>query len=461
METAFSCDTSVALGSATFDGSTIFAKNSDRSVNEAQPLTHVPGATHAPGSTVRCQYIEIPQVAQTWEMIGSRPCWLWGFEMGVNEWGVAIGNEAVLTREPYKDRSLIGMDILRLALERATSADEAVAVIGDLIERYGQGGSCEEHSFRTYHNSYIVADPKSAWIVETAGHRWIAQRVTDRAAIGNLLTLGHRWDASSPNLVEHARDMGWGTDPFDFAAAYQDPEADLAPRACRLDRARAILDGYREPITVEHMLNVLRDHDGRSLPTRGEPLPTLCMHARPGFTGETAAAMVAHLRRGRPRELTATVWTAFGSPCLSLFRPVYPFAVGLPGILDVGASTYASVSPWWVFERLQRLVAIEPDLAPEVRERFAAVQRSFYAEADAAESAAAELLDAGRRDDALSRLRRLVDKTTDDAISTANDELARLTARAHSRPNPEMATFWDEINQQAGLSVPRPALAAS
>ncbi len=122
-------------------------------------------------------------------MIGSAPYWLWGFEMGVNEWGVTIGNEAVHTREATHLEALIGMDLVRLGLERATTADEAVHVIGDLIERYGQGGSCEANSYRTYQNSFIIADATGAWVLETAGHRWVATRVRERAAISNLLTI--------------------------------------------------------------------------------------------------------------------------------------------------------------------------------------------------------------------------------------------------------------------------------
>jgi dipeptidase len=451
MSVPFSCDTSVALGSATADGSTILAKNSDRSPNESQPLTHIPGSTHPAGATVRCQYIEIPQVEQTWEVIGSRPCWLWGFEMGVNEWGVAIGNEAVLTREPSEEVALIGMDIVRLALERAATADEAVQVMGELIERYGQGGSCEESYFRTYHNSFIVADPSGAWIVETAGHRWVAKRVQDRAAIGNLLAIGQRWDAGSPGIAEHAIASGWATEPFNFADSYRDPEADLSTRTCRLDRARAILGGYSQPITVTDMMSVLKDHGDRDLPTGAERLPTLCMHASPGLPDETAAAMVAHLRPGKPKEITAPVWTAFGSPCLSVFRPVYPFAVGLPEVLNIGTSRYSSDSPWWTFERLQRTVAINPSLASDVRSAFTELQQRFFDLAAQAEADAESMLLDGRRDDALRLLRDLVDTTTAESIELASRLLNQFESRGAVDSNPVMASIWAELNEKAGV----------
>ena len=177
MHDVLSCDTAVAVGSATADGSVIFAKNSDRRANESQPLYHAPRRRHAPGATVRTQYLEIPQAAETWELIGSRPYWLWGFEIGVNEWGVAIGNEAVHAREPVEERGLLGMDLVRFGLERGRTANEAVEVVCGLLERHGQGGSCEAPGlpFRTYNNSFILADPREAWVLETAGRRWAAR----------------------------------------------------------------------------------------------------------------------------------------------------------------------------------------------------------------------------------------------------------------------------------------------
>lgn len=439
----FSCDTSVVLPPLTAQGDVIFAKNSDRSVDECQPLRHVPRAHHPGGSMVRTQYLEIPQVDTTWETIGSAPWWLWGFEMGVNEWGVAIGNEAVQTREATHEQALIGMDLVRLGLERATTADQAVQVIGALVEQYGQGGSCEATFYRTYQNSFIVADSTGAWILETAGHRWVAQRVGDRGAISNLLTIDEPWDASSPGVREHAEAAGWWRSEGGFAAAYQDPETDLTTRVCRLERAREVLGEFQARIDVADMMAVLRDHGDRDLPTGPEPLPTICMHANPAFEGETAAAMVVSLRPDRPKLLSTTIWTAFGSPCLSLFRPVYPYLVGLPETLSVGTATCDTASPWWVFEQLQRLVARAPATAAFVRSSFAPLQEEFFQEAAAAEARAAQVLATGDEREAVSILRALVERTTERAIERARQLAIELPRQDEFRPLPELAEYWD------------------
>ena len=67
----------------------------------------------------------------------------------------------------------------RLGLERGKTATEALSVITNLLETHGQGGPCSdivpEH---TYHNSFLIADPKEAWVLETARTFWVAQKIT-------------------------------------------------------------------------------------------------------------------------------------------------------------------------------------------------------------------------------------------------------------------------------------------
>jgi len=123
------CDTWVAVRDATGDHSVILCKNSDRPPMEAQPLVQVLRQQHDPGERVKCTYIEIPQVAETYEHIGSKIWWAFGYEHGMNEYGVAIGNEAVWSKEPMQwGDGLLGMDLVRLGLERGKTAYEAMHV---------------------------------------------------------------------------------------------------------------------------------------------------------------------------------------------------------------------------------------------------------------------------------------------------------------------------------------------
>lgn len=182
------CDTVVFRA----DSGMVLAKNSDRDPNEAQLWEWTAAADHAPGARTRTTYVDLPQVARTHATVVSRPWWMWGAEMGANEHGVAIGNEAVFTKEPTSlEPGLLGMDLLRLALERTTSARDAVQVMVALLEEHGQRGPCSiEHRRFTYHNSFLVADRDGAVVLETAGRHWAAEEVTGRArSISNGLTI--------------------------------------------------------------------------------------------------------------------------------------------------------------------------------------------------------------------------------------------------------------------------------
>jgi dipeptidase len=96
------CDTLIACAEVTKNNTAIFAKNSDRPPNEAQYLTWLPAQSHSEGEKVQCTYLEIPQVKETIAVLLSKPFWMWGGELGVNEYGLAIGNEAIFSKTDFE-----------------------------------------------------------------------------------------------------------------------------------------------------------------------------------------------------------------------------------------------------------------------------------------------------------------------------------------------------------------------
>ena len=95
--------------------------------------------------------------------------------MGASDHIVVIGNETIWIIEIIEDQSLIGMDHVRLGLEIGRSTMEDIDVITSLLEEHGQGGACEKYDWSfTYHNSFLIAYFKEAWVFDNAGRIWVA-----------------------------------------------------------------------------------------------------------------------------------------------------------------------------------------------------------------------------------------------------------------------------------------------
>ena len=321
------CDSLVALGAETADGVTLFAKNSDRKAGECQPFVQFPETIHPPRSVARCTYLEIPQVAETYRVMGHSPWWVWGFEQGVNEHGLAIGNHTIFSNEAIEQRpGLIGMDLVRLGLERGRDAREALEVIAALIETHGQGGPALSPDGAGYHNSFLLADPREAWLLETSNRRWAARRVR-LASASNHFSLGSDWEIGSRDLESFARSEGWwrGAGRIDVAAAYRNAHVPKQLSEGRKRRSEALLLAGRGRHDVESMQGILRDHLEGGIAWQPGPTPaeeryfTLCAHSDPVHW--TAASLVAPL----PEERSAPwpVWISFGTPCTGFFLPVY------------------------------------------------------------------------------------------------------------------------------------------
>ncbi|HET91799.1 MAG TPA: peptidase U34 [Chloroflexi bacterium] len=456
------CDTLVAVGPATADGSVIVAKNSDREPNEAQALTYLPRAQHAPGISVQCTYIQVPQVEETCQVLLARPFWMWGGEMGANEHGVTIGNEAVFTREPYeKGPGLTGMDMIRLALERSTSARQALDTIVELLAAHGQGGNCGFQHALYYHNSFIIADPREAWVLETVGQFWAAERVRDVRTISNGLTIGHEWDLASPGLVEHAIEKGWCSSAatFHFADCYSDLiYTRLGGCRTRQRRSTELLEAQQGHITPATMMAALRDHGPQAAadpgwnPGRGLLMETLCVHASfgPTRTAQSVNGMVAHLSSNQP-----TYWlTGTSATCTSIFKPLYLGAgqAGLPDRSILGpepAGAGDAESLWWTHERLHR--AVIRDYAtrmPLYRQERDALEAAFLHEASERRETFRQEPPTEEGQSALAFTTSCFQRA---AEATARWTESVLSTPVQHRPPLLFSLAWNQFDRQAGL----------
>ena len=344
------CDTVAVVPEG---GPVWFAKNSDREPTEAQFLECHDGS--AAGAAPE----GLPDASGNARLLLSRPAWMWGCEMGVNEHGLAIGNEAVFTRLPVPKAGYTGMDFQRVALTTCRTADDALEQLNELTERFTQGGAMghRHRSFR-YHSSFLVADATTAWVFETAGEYWAAKRVHGVATISNALTIEDDFDRIHSKAYELARKRGWvkSAGGFSFAGAFSDPTMTLLAGA-RVRRACTgrSLAGVREP-RARDFIRALTDH-GAPEPGKGLRSESPCAHASwlPTRTSaQTTSSMVTRLEASGP-----TVWaTGTSSPCLSVFKPAQ-FDPELLPPRPAADARFDARELWWAHERLHRACLLD------------------------------------------------------------------------------------------------------
>ncbi len=447
------CDTVVALPPATAAGAVLFAKNSDRERNEAQAVEMIAGADHPARAELACTYITIPQARRTLPLLICRPFWMWGAEMGANSAGVVIGNEAVHATIPaQRGRALTGMDLVRLALERGENAAEAVEVVTSLLRRHGQGGDCGHRRRFYYHNSFLIADHREAYVLETVGRSWALERATGVRAISNALSI--RGDAAHLSDDLAARGAS-----FDFAATFSDPSRDEAGcgtrRRRRAEQRLALARRADGPLGVASMIAVLRDHGPEGEAADWAPHRTvgrsICMHAGDGERrSQTVGSLVSDLGEGGRQPVH---WvTASAAPCLSLFKPV---VLGLPPpwrdadsrrVAPAPSDRYDPEARWWRGEPWRRACLNDyppalATIAPE-RDRLEARFREQMAEAARRDSPAQ-----------LARAARACWREADamEGRWSRHGSTGDCVAPTTTRPPSDFRRSWTSASRWAGL----------
>jgi secernin len=442
------CDTLIARGAATLNGLTLFGKNSDRQRNEAQLLESVAAADHPVDSQVTCTYLTIPQVHRTHAVLLSRPFWCWGAEMGANEHGVVIGNEGIHARIPAPETAaLTGMDLVRLALERAATAAEALRVMTTLLEHYGQGGNCGHLTPNYYNNGFIIADPTEAFVLETVGREWLVERVQELRAISNAYTIGRSPERVSAGLPQLIRASGWSESASpDYAAVMGNLHREhIGQAGARRARSETLLRSNHGKLDAAKLRSILRDHGGPPDQDRPGWSPehstqsTLCMHAgthdRPG---QTMGSWVAEMNG---QDVLHWV-TGTAAPCLSIFKPWLP-GMALPGNRPAPTDRFDPDTLWWRHERLHRAAVLGtfPQVLDSIRSERDALEASFDARVRA-------VLQGGGETDRS----RVVAECWRDASDLEDRWLSRLTGRSAADDTP-FRTTWREMNRLAGVEA--------
>jgi len=250
------CTTIICGKDATVDGSTMTTHTADCGLCDSR-LIYVPAKDHKSGemrpvflfkeeyprivSEERSPYYA-PIEGQEPSIVGYIPevehtyAYFDGVYGIMNEHRLAMGECTCASKTSAKPKpegeALFDVAALsRVAMERCTTAREAIKLMGDLGVEYGYYGWGE---------TMTVIDPKEAWVFDIIASPdgksaiWVAQRVPDDevAVMSNEFTIreidlkNSDYFMASDNIFEIAQEKGWWdpATPFDFTAAYSPGE---------------------------------------------------------------------------------------------------------------------------------------------------------------------------------------------------------------------------------------------
>ncbi len=371
--------TGAGPGSGVRVGNSYFAKNSDRNPAEPQSVCVIPERAPAASTTVGGRSFDAAD--KGFAFLLSKPSWMAGGEMGVNSRGLAIGNEAVFARTKAKDDGVLGMDILRAALGSSATAKEAVDFICGFTEKNEQGGNGAFRGKLVYSNSYLVADPEGAYIVETAGKRWAWRQTNVVDSISNAYAIEEdykRLDAQTRKEIAPVNERAACSDEADpgrkgvkeswkahfesrFYLRFTKGEERRAASLSALESARGTIDAAK-------VFGILRSHleYDPAHPLRRH-MESLCIHAGFGPANSATTASLAVEYRHRD---SAMIWfTGTSYPCVSLYKPVLLAGgvfIPLWSGYDFAENAPASIEYWMRQKaRIDRGVGLRASAAPD------------------------------------------------------------------------------------------------
>ena len=359
---------------------------------------------------------QIPQVSHTYRLLDtSYPC--------LNEKQLGMGETTISGRDTLRNKNGMFMieELQRVALERCTTAREAIKLMGELVKQYGYGDSGE---------CLTIADTKEVWIFEIFGEGpdkiggvWAAQRIQDdevavSANITRISTLNLKDKnnyMASDNVFDVAKRLGlWdGKEPFKFWKAYGGPNysgdwknystreffiyTSLAPSLGLTEDMEEMPLGVKPEklVTVEEVARLLgsyyegteKDLSGRlkvaqrnrktgEMDTIVSPVANPWMRSdeialyaalgddkmkwtRTVAVPQCAYSTIIQLRDWLPDAVGGVVWMSLDNPGESPRFPIFCGTASLPGVLKVcGNHRYRDDSALWHYRQTNKLATV-------------------------------------------------------------------------------------------------------
>ncbi|MBC8359383.1 MAG: C69 family dipeptidase [Candidatus Aminicenantes bacterium] len=392
------CSSFLVTKGASKDGSVLITYTCD---GEFLPhLEYIPAQDHKPGEFIEILGRDgklkgkIAQVPHTYAVVGL-----------MNEYQLAIGETTFGGRRELRNPEgfLHYFTLMKLALQRAKTAREAIKVMASLVEEYGYASSGE---------SFSIADTKEAWIMEMIGPgpggkgaNWVALRIPDGyiSAHANMSRIGE-FPLNDPenclyskDVISFAEKKGYydkkSRKSFSFRYAYHPPEPDslrtCAARVWSMFRRSAPsmnlspdfqrgVEGTKpyplwikpdKKISLHDVMNIMRDHyEGTPFDmTKGVDAgpfgcPVRCRGLtwevdgvkysweRPISTQQTAFSFISQSRDWLPNVVGGVYWYGWDDTYTTCYVPLYCCIKDIPETFTRGdIQEFSWDSAWWVF----------------------------------------------------------------------------------------------------------------
>ncbi|MGB3861696.1 MAG: C69 family dipeptidase [Candidatus Aminicenantaceae bacterium] len=437
------CSSFLVTKGASKDGSVMITYTCD---GEFHPhLEYIPAQDHEHGETIKVRGRddkirgEVKQVAHTYAVVGL-----------MNEHQLAIGETTFGGRSELRNPEglLHYFLLMEIALQRAKTAREAIKVMADLVKEYGYGSTGE---------SFSIADPNEAWIMEMIGPgpggkgaHWVALRVPDGyiCAHANMSRIGE-FPIDDPdncmysaNVISFAEQKGYYDNksgkPFSFRYAYDPPKpSSLRTCAARVwsmfrrcapsmnlspDFQRGVEGTKPYPLWIkpdkklalQDVMHVMRDHyegtpfdmtKGVDAGPFGSPLRcrgltwevdgTKYSWERPISTQQTAFSFISQSRDWLPDPIGGVYWYGLDDTYTSCYVPLYCCIDSLPKSFTVGdIQKFTWDSAWWVFNFVANFANLRyRDMVQDILKVQTALESQLLKLQPVIEKTATELLD--------------------------------------------------------------------